>query len=219
MGVCDICNTPGMGELVSSEDMRKAVFKNGFDPFTKGLVPGTAMFAALGMDSRQAYEDWKGGIVAQDTSDWNICASCMAALKPYLEGAPRPTGVKSSQASLNPVVAGMAKAEAERRYGGGGQAPQPDQQPETKSKCFIATAACETPNAPEVILLRQFRDLVLRPAPLGRVCVRLYEIVSPPIAGIISRNSFLRRVVRAVLIRPLAAIAESHLSFKSKEKS
>lgn len=37
MAVCDICNTPGTGTLVSAEQMREAVFANGFNPFELGL--------------------------------------------------------------------------------------------------------------------------------------------------------------------------------------
>ena len=37
-GVCDICNAPGMGTIVSADQMREAVFKRGFNPFKLGLV-------------------------------------------------------------------------------------------------------------------------------------------------------------------------------------
>lgn len=114
MVVCDICGAPGKGTLVGAEDMRRAVFKNGFNPFALGLVLPIA--AALGVDASSAFESWKRTIVAQDTSDWNICSGCMSKLRPYLEGPPRPTGVKKATVSLKPSVGAIAEAEAERKY-------------------------------------------------------------------------------------------------------
>jgi hypothetical protein len=32
--------------------------------------------------------------VPQDSSDWNICATCYPVLQRYLSGAPSPTGVQ-----------------------------------------------------------------------------------------------------------------------------
>ena len=107
MVVCDLCNSPGKGTLVSAEDMRKAVFKNGFNPFSLGLVP--VLFPGQ-------FEGWKNNIVAQDTSDWNICAGCMSKLRPYLEGEPKPTGVKKSTVSMKPVVGTLAAKNVEEKY-------------------------------------------------------------------------------------------------------
>lgn len=114
MVVCDICGIPGTGTLVSAEDMRKAVFKNGFNPFALGLAG--QFHSAFGIDSSAAFEGWKRTIVAQDTSDWNICPRCMSKLKSYLEGPPRPTGVKKATVSASPIVGALAAAEAERKY-------------------------------------------------------------------------------------------------------
>lgn len=110
--VCDICGAPGTGTLVSAEDMHKAVFKNGFNPFALGLAKDSVS-VAFGID---AFEGWKNTIVAQDTSDWNICARCMLKLRPYMEGKPRPTGVKKATVSASPLVGALAAKEAERKY-------------------------------------------------------------------------------------------------------
>jgi hypothetical protein len=91
MAVCDICNAPGVGTLIGAEDMRRAVFKKSFNPFALGLNQKPAGY----------YEMWKKTIVAQDTSDWNLCSTCMSKLRPYLAGTPKPTGVTESMVSLN----------------------------------------------------------------------------------------------------------------------
>lgn len=69
--------------------------------------------------------------------------------------------------------------------------------------CFIATAACGA-QAPEVELLRRYRDRILLADPLGRAFVALYERVSPPLAAWIAPRPFWCAQVRRVLIRPLA---------------
>ena len=75
-----------------------------------------------------------------------------------------------------------------------------------KGGCFIATAACGSPYAPEVDLLRGFRDQVLAPSAPGRAFIRLYERFSPPLANWIAGKPAMRTAVRKLLIRPLARI-------------
>ena len=70
--------------------------------------------------------------------------------------------------------------------------------------CFIATAAGA--DAPELDILREFRDKVLRPSSLGAKLVSLYYEASPPIAELISQNEALKAVVKACLIDPIVAI-------------
>jgi len=112
MAVCDICNTPGMGTVISAEDMKRAVFKKGFNPLSLGLVRDPM----AQMHKNEWYQGWKNTIVAQDTSDWNICPNCMVKLKPYLGGTPKPTGVKKATVSADPTVSAMAGAATEQRY-------------------------------------------------------------------------------------------------------
>jgi len=71
-----------------------------------------------------------------------------------------------------------------------------------KSGCFIATAAYGTPQAPQIDVLRQFRDERLMTDPFGRACVKGYYTLSPPIAEVVSMSETLRKAVRA-LIAPL----------------
>ena len=74
--------------------------------------------------------------------------------------------------------------------------------------CFVATAACGDPLAPEVILLSAFRDDVLTPSRIGRTFVRVYYAVSPPVASVIARSAALRRVSMALIVRPAVRLVQ-----------
>lgn len=72
--------------------------------------------------------------------------------------------------------------------------------------CFIATAASGA-HAPEVAVLRSFRDSQLLTTPAGRRVVRLYERLSPAAARVIAKHRSLRVLARDVVVRPAAAMA------------
>lgn len=67
------------------------------------------------------------------------------------------------------------------------------------SKCFIATAAYGSEMAPEVEVLRQFRNQFLLTNTLGRFFVKTYYWISPPIANFIARHESIRTAVRWTL--------------------
>jgi tetratricopeptide (TPR) repeat protein len=71
-----------------------------------------------------------------------------------------------------------------------------------KTGCFIATAAYGSPLAPEVKLLREFRDRQLEKKYLGKLLVRFYYQISPPIAMVISNSNILKRITMLIL-KPL----------------
>jgi len=65
--------------------------------------------------------------------------------------------------------------------------------------CFIATAAFEDAQVPEVLFLRGFRDDTLSRHKFGRGFISVYQRMSPPLAGIVSRSQLLKSVSRSAL--------------------
>ena len=63
--------------------MREAVFVHKFDPFAIGLFPRELLRAA-GKSAADVYQHWLPLVRDSDT-DWNVCARCLVAMKPYLE--------------------------------------------------------------------------------------------------------------------------------------
>ncbi|MBU5614281.1 CFI-box-CTERM domain-containing protein [Geomonas azotofigens] len=72
--------------------------------------------------------------------------------------------------------------------------------------CFIATAAYGTPFAPQVGLLREFRDRYLLTNAAGRSFVSWYYRESPKAAALIEKHTWLKTPVR-LLLSPLVLCA------------
>lgn len=68
-----------------------------------------------------------------------------------------------------------------------------------KSRCFIATAAFESPTSPEVQALREFRDVNLRETEWGRQFIFHYYKYSPRVACFIVEHEYLKAPVRFAL--------------------
>jgi hypothetical protein len=75
--------------------------------------------------------------------------------------------------------------------------------------CFIATAAYGTPTAEQIDVLREFRDAVLLQSTVGSQFVALYYQFSPPVADFIAGNSFLRTLIRELLVDPIVWAVEA----------
>jgi hypothetical protein len=73
-------------------------------------------------------------------------------------------------------------------------------------KCFIATAAYGSGLAPEVTLLRDFRDRYLLTNRAGRAFVDWYYAVSPPVAAFIAEHESLKTAVRVGLMPIVYAV-------------
>jgi len=72
--------------------------------------------------------------------------------------------------------------------------------------CFIATAAMGTRHDHTVQTLRWFRDKHMKNSSVGRVFIKLYYSISPPIASWIAKSARRRRVVRKFIISPTARL-------------
>jgi NOL1/NOP2/fmu family ribosome biogenesis protein len=78
-----------------------------------------------------------------------------------------------------------------------------------KRGCFIATAAYGTPAAEQIDVLREFRDVVLLESTVGSQFVALYYQLSPPVADFIAGSSFLKTLVRELLVDPIVWVVEA----------
>mgnify|MGYP007063423738 FL=1 len=74
-----------------------------------------------------------------------------------------------------------------------------DWKPSAPGGCFIATAAYGTPFAEEIDVLRNWRDEFLEASYPGRLFIRTYYSLSPPVADNISESDGKRKIVRTAL--------------------
>jgi PKD repeat protein len=85
----------------------------------------------------------------------------------------------------------------------------------SSSGCFIATACYGSYMAPEVMVLRHFRDTHLLTNGPGRAFVRFYYRHSPPIANYIRDKKVLKLLVRCAL-KPLVFVAKEAISWSKR---
>ncbi len=76
----------------------------------------------------------------------------------------------------------------------------------TSDSCFIATAAFGSILDKHVVVLRQFRDQVLKKYLLGRSFIEVYYRYSPALADMIQRHDMLRAATRIILM-PLVGLS------------
>ncbi len=75
--------------------------------------------------------------------------------------------------------------------------------------CFIATACCGSYHAPEVVVLRSFRDDYLLKSRCGKSFVAIYYKYSPSIAERIASKKIYRAMIRSTLISPFTQIVQT----------
>ncbi len=68
-----------------------------------------------------------------------------------------------------------------------------------QSRCFVATAAFNSADVPEVLFLRDFRDTKLKTNFCGRKFVALYYRVSPRLASFLDNHAYAKPFVRLIL--------------------
>jgi hypothetical protein len=76
-------------------------------------------------------------------------------------------------------------------------------QPKKKSGCFVATACYGNNDAPEVLVLRAYRDEQLLTNWLGTAFVKFYYFVSPPLARQIEKSDKVKNFIRKWLLQPI----------------
>jgi hypothetical protein len=91
---------------------------------------------------------------------------------------------------------------------------------EKKDKgCFIATACYGDFNAPEVVLLRNYRDTHLLQSFFGKILVHFYYIFSPFFASLIIKSDLLKKSIRHYILKPIITKLQEQNYYNGKLKS
>jgi hypothetical protein len=166
-----------------------ASVKLSWDPSTEPLVTGYRLY--YGKSSGV----YTGVVDAGNRTDCTVTG--LDAGTTYYFTATAYTGAGEESVFSNETVGtvpGSAPAPGDSSGGGSG------------GGCFIATAAYGSGLAPEVGLLRDFRDRYLLTNRPGRAFVDWYYAASPPVAAFIAEHETLRTVVRAGLTPVVYAV-------------
>lgn len=99
----------------------------------------------------------------------------------------------------------IAKTASEKKQG----ESSPAVAKERSSGCFIATAVFQSPMAPQVIILRRFRDLYVEPYSLGRACLLGYYAIAPALSRRIQRHQGARRILYKLLSGMASIVART----------
>lgn len=84
--------------------------------------------------------------------------------------------------------------------------------PRKTGGCYIATAVYGDYDAPEVVVLRRWRDTKLRASALGRQMIRFYYATSPPLVSRLGSRKWFEAPSRACLDRLVARLHRSGYS-------
>jgi len=71
------------------------------------------------------------------------------------------------------------------------------------SPCYIATACYGSYDHPDVLVLRRFRDDMLWPTAFGRLFIKIYYAISPPMAKRLGQVQWLSGIIRRWFLEPL----------------
>ncbi len=135
----------------------------------------------------------------QEAMHWTCCA--------YLNGVEEAANALNLIMRSNPHNEAAARANLAYIQAHGvipqkeAPAPQSD-----GGGCYIATAVYGSYDAPEVLVLRSFRDQVLQKHWLGRCFIKVYYFFSPPVAERLKKARRINGLVRAALDRFVARL-------------
>ena len=76
-----------------------------------------------------------------------------------------------------------------------------DQKQPNNEGCYIATCVYGSYDAPEVLILRHFRDNKLKKHALGRAFIKVYYAISPKLVKVFGKTSLFQIVNRNILDR------------------
>jgi len=195
---CTFAGVNGISLAFENTDCTECDFTNAelsmFDPF------GGQKYENANFTDAEIKTDWsffKGhthpsGIFKNATMDG--CRLVITLAEPSQSGLPK------SELAL--LVEKMFSPDQLRVMSISYQDPASERDRSEASGCFIATAACG-PDSRDVAVLRKFRDTVLLRTALGRMFVRTYYCVSPPLASLVSRSPITQNTIRKILIRPI----------------
>jgi len=85
-------------------------------------------------------------------------------------------------------------------------APSVIPQKQKSGSCFVATAVYGSYDAPQVKILRVFRDGVLEPSRMGRLFIHFYYRIGPICSKTVKRYNWLRWIFRYILNFFVAAL-------------
>jgi len=196
-------------ELVTCGDSRNAACPTAIDrpPFARGTSQGQSTYYGY---SFSLYGSTGNGqpFTLNGSGSCDIAGAPLSYQWTYTGSSP--AGV--SEGSLNlqnlnqanasgtaPSVAVDTYLSFELAVTAGGQTSTTPVTLRVMADCFVATAAYGTPLAPQLDLLRAYRDDVLQRTPLGRAAIATYYRTSPPLARWIARKPLMRAMVRQVL--------------------
>lgn len=86
--------------------------------------------------------------------------------------------------------------------------PKPRSKRDIDEDCFIATAVYGDPNAPNIQVLRSWRDKVLKKTPMGILFVKTYETVGPVFAFYIRKDPARKKWARKYIVEPAVWVSE-----------